>query len=190
MPGNRTARLALPALLLFLALVPAGALAHEGSHPATIEGHSHMSNPHLDALIRRIDPEARSQDGKWQFTVAGTPVILITDEDADRMRIMSAVVTTDELDGKTLMRLMQANFDSALDARYAVAHGTLWSTFIHPLSALQDREFLEGLGQVVNLVHSFGSTYSSGALIFRGGDSQGLQRRELIDSLIEKGTTI
>ncbi len=31
---------------------------------------------------------------------------------------------------------MQANFDTALDARYAIAKGALWSTFIHPLSDL------------------------------------------------------
>jgi len=85
---------------------------------------------------------------------------------------------------------LQANFDSALDARYAVANGVLWSAYIHPLSSLQDKQFLEAVGQVVNLTSTFGSSYSSGALIFNGGDSKEIQRRDLIDKLIEKGMAI
>lgn len=58
--------------------------------------------------------------------------------------------------GEELLRLLQANFDSALDARYAVARGILWAVYIHPLSALTDREFLPGLGQTVNIVRTYG----------------------------------
>jgi len=39
---------------------------------------------------------------------------------------------------------MQANFDSALDARYAIAKGKLWSAFIHPLSELNEEQFFSG----------------------------------------------
>ncbi len=88
------------------------------------------------------------------------------------------------------MRVMQANFDSALDARYAVARGVLWSTFIHPLGALEDAEVLSDLGQTVNLALSYGSTYPSGALTFSGGDNSEIERRELIDKLLEQGEKI
>ena len=178
-------------LLALLAPLLLGlAWAGEGKGPPATGDARAMNNQRLDSIIRRIDRQAQSGNGYWQFTAADTPVIVITDENADRMRIMAAVAKTDELEDGMLRRLMQANFDSALDARYAIAQGTLWSVFIHPLSPLQDREFLEGLGQVVNLKHSFGSSFSSGSLIFRGGDSEGLQRRELIDSLIERGLAI
>ena len=85
--------------------------------------------------------------------------------------------------------MMQANFDSALDARYAIARGTLWSVFIHPLEALQKNELISGLGQVVNLAQSYGTLYSGGALQYGGGDSGTLQRR-LIDELLKKGEEI
>ena len=85
---------------------------------------------------------------------------------------------------------MQANFDTALDARYAIAKDTLWSAFIHPLHSLDDEAFLLGLGQVVNLVNTFGSSYTSGLLIFRGGDSGGIREKELLDELIGKGLAI
>jgi hypothetical protein len=53
----------------------------------------------------------------------------------------------------------------------------LWSAFIHPLSDLSDHQFIDGLAQTVNLAATFGTTYSSGALVFGGGDSQGEQNK-------------
>ena len=149
-----------------------------------------MTNQRLGELIKRIDEQAKGQTGYWEFTVEGQVIRVITDEKADRMRIIAPIVRSDELDKSGLYRLMQANFDSALDARYSIAKGVLWSTYIHPLSPLSDREFLTAVGQVVNLVATYGTSYSSGALVFQGGDSRELQRRKVIDRLLEKGLAI
>ena len=51
---------------------------------------------------------------------------MIADPRADRMRAMVPIRSADALEQDELLRLMQANFDSALDARYAVAQGRLW----------------------------------------------------------------
>lgn len=146
-----------------------------------------MTLERLDAMIRRVDEAAERQGNVWQFKVEGVAVNVITDPNADRMRIVAAVIEVDKLQPKSLMRLLQANFDTALDARYAVAQDILWGTFIHPLSALDDTEFLSGLGQAVNLVLTFGTTYSSGLFSFGGGDSNAILRRELIERLLEAG---
>ena len=84
-----------------------------------------------------------------------------------------------------LLRLMQANFDSALDARYAIAQGALWSTFIHPLSSINDEDFVSGLGQTVNLVLTYGSSFASGGVVFGGGDSQ-VEQNQLIEELQDR----
>lgn len=149
-----------------------------------------MSNARLEMLIKRVDPAAQGEAGYWRLHIHKQPLLVITDEKADRMRIISPVARAQEVKPDLLLRLMQANFDSALDARYAIAKHTLWSAFIHPLRSLSDEEFLAALGQVTNLVKSYGSSYSSGALIFRGGDSQDLQPRKLIDELLEKGLSV
>ena len=94
-----------------------------------------------------------------------------------------------DVEDDELLRLMQANFDSALDARYCIANGIIWSAFIHPLSILSDEELLSGLAQAITAAASFGSTYSSGALIFKGGDS-GEEQRKYYESIIEKGLAI
>lgn len=150
-----------------------------------------MNNAQLDALIRRIDKTAEGRPGHWKLNIEGHLVVVITDEKADRMRIVSALAKAEDMSLETMQRLMQANFDSTLDARYSIAKGAVWSVFIHPLAALSDAEFLSGMGQVINLGLTYGTTYSSGALIFNGGDTAGnLQRRELIDRLLKKGLAI
>jgi len=144
-----------------------------------------MNNERLEALIHRIDESTEGKPGFWRITVAGRALMVITDEKADRMRIISPIGKAENLDPKLMFRMLQANFDTALDSRYSIAKGVLWSLYLHPLSSLGDKQFLTGIGQVVNLAVSFGSTYSSGGLSFGGGDSN-----KLIQDLLNKGLAI
>ena len=148
-----------------------------------------MNNERMHDLLERIDPELQGQLGSWAIIFDSTRAQIITDENADRMRVIVPIIKVEDIEEGELLRLMQANFDSALDARYSVANGVVWSAFIHPLSPLSDEEFVSGLAQAMTAATTFGSTYSSGALIFRGGDS-GDQQREYYESIIEKGLSI
>lgn len=142
-----------------------------------------MTPDRMADLLSRIDPETtRLESNQMHFSVAERAVLLVFDTDADRMRLMSPIIASDQLSEALLRRLMQANFDSALDARYAIAQGLLWSTFIHPLSDLTDELFMSAVGQVVNAAESFGTTYSSGALLYGGGDGAE-EERELLEKL-------
>lgn len=144
-----------------------------------------MDNARLHELMKSMKLDIQGEAGQWQFELEGFYAMVITDENADRMRIIVQIPDTEALDAALLLRLMQANFDSALDARYAIANGSLWSTFIHPLSPLGDAEFASGLAQAVTLAATFGSSYSSGALLYRGGDSSG-QLEELYRQILER----
>ncbi len=144
-----------------------------------------MNNERLGALIQRIDENATGRPGYWQVRVGERTIIVITDEKADRMRVISAISKADELDQKLMLRILQANFDTALDARYSIAKGVLWSLYLHPLGNLGDKQFLTGIGQVINLADSFGSTFSSGGISFGGGDSN-----KLIQDLLDRGLSI
>ncbi|MEM8799843.1 MAG: hypothetical protein AAGF15_07170 [Pseudomonadota bacterium] len=139
----------------------------------------------LDEIIRVVDPEAKRSENTWTLTVEEIGVQVVADERFDRMRIMVPITTQDELRGVDLVRMMQANFDSALDARYAFARGILWSTYIHPLSPLTDKQFLSGIGQTVNLLRTFGKQYTSGVIQFGGGDSRAIEEKKLIDELLK-----
>ena len=144
----------------------------------------------LGEIILRLDEDARQQNNVWNFVIEQLDVILVYDIQADRMRVMTPITATADLDGKLLHRLLQANFDSALDARYAVANDVLWGVFIHPLSSLSDEDFLSGVGQTINIRLTFGTSYSSGELVFGSGDSSELLRKKLIDDLKKRGRSI
>lgn len=150
-----------------------------------------MTVTRMGEIITQLDPEVHQvRQGSWRFTIESTPVFVVTDETHNRMRIMVAIRPAVDMTADEVMRVMQANFDSALDARYAVAREVLWSAFIHPLRTLHDKQFITAIGQTVNLAHTYGTTYSSGLLTFGGGDSNALIRRELIDKLLKKGEDI
>ena len=157
--------------------------------PAKPEGS--MTLARMETIIRRLDEKAKNpRPGSWQLTISERPVIIVTDERNNRMRIISPVSKAEGMPPELLQRLMQANFDTALDARYAIARGVIWATFIHPLRALHDRQFISAIGQTVNLALTFGTTFSSGAMSFGGGDSRDIIRKQLIEKLLKKGLPI
>jgi hypothetical protein len=164
-------------------------LASAAGPPADKRAVQTMTNQRLQTLIEGVCKDVRGKPGYWRFTLTDFDVTVITDEKADRMRIIVPVAALAEIDADDLMRLMQANFDSALDARYAVAKGIVWSAYIHPLSALSEHEFINGLAQTVNLAATYGSTFSSGVLLFGDGDSKSEQNGRYREN-IEPGNAI
>lgn len=134
-----------------------------------------MTNARLGEIIKRLDKGSRGAPGLWKFRINERMLNVITDARADRMRIVAVVAEAATLEKEQLFRLMQANFDTALDSRYAIARGRVWATFIHPLSELSDEEFISGVLQTVNLAQSYGTTFSSNIIQFGGGDVEQAQ---------------
>jgi hypothetical protein len=167
----------------FACLVPLAAVAQSA------EPEPPMSLPRLAEIIQVLDPNAQTDGSRFQFVIDDIPVLVITDIGADRMRALVPIRSAEGMSPEEVMRVMQANFDTALDARYAVAQGRLWGTYIHPLSPLEKDQFISGIAQTVNIAKTYGSLFSGGAMSFGGGDS-GAQLRALIDELLKKGEEI
>ncbi len=130
---------------------------------------SYMNNGRLQALIEKsATVVVENQPGFWKFQFADSLVFVITDQSHNRMRMMTPVAEVETIPPDRWRVLMAANFDRALDARYCINDETLWSAFIHPLEQLNDGQFLSGLDQVVTLAKNYGTTFSSGGLIFGG----------------------
>lgn len=177
--------LAVLAAALFAVSAPAGA-QEQAETPVPAPG---MTLDRMETLLTALDPDAERAGAAFRLTIEDVPLVVITDPFADRMRAMVPIRSVDGLTEADLLRLMQANFDSALDARYAVAEGRLWAVFIHPLSPLRDDQLISGVGQVVNTALSYGTLYSSGAGQFGRGDSRGEQQK-LLERLQERGQDI
>jgi len=148
-----------------------------------------MSLSRMSEILLALDPRATTNDSSFMITIEGVQLFIITDTSNDRMRVMTPIRPREEITSSEMTRMMQANFDSALDARYAIAQDMLWSVYIHPMSPLKKNQLISGIGQVVNLVRSYGTVYSGGALSFGGGDSEGINR-QLIERLLERGEEV
>ncbi len=175
-------------VILFLILI-AGSLAAQEVEGPVPQTEPPMTYERLGKILFALDPETQPQGPGFQLTVAGFTVLVITDTSTDRMRAMVPIRSAADLSQQDMQRMMQANFDSTLDARYAIANGTLWAAFIHPLSALEKDQMISGLAQTVNIAQTYGTLYSSGVALFGGGDSNDLQRA-LIEELLKKGEEI
>lgn len=155
--------------------------AQEPEPPMTLE--------RLTAIVVALDAETVVRGPAMEFTLEDIPIIVIADPRADRMRAMVPIASAEGLKEADLMRMMQANFDSALDARYAVAQGRLWGVFIHPLAPLEKDQFLSGLVQTITLARTYGTAYTGGGAVFGGGDSNRIYR-ELLEDLRKKGEAL
>jgi len=160
--------------------------------PATAQAQAaepHMTLPRMAEIVLALDPDAQLSAAAFSLTVDDIPVLIVTDVRANRMRAMVPIRSAETMTSEEMQRVMQANFDSALDARYAVAQGQLWGVFLHPFKELERDQFISGVAQTVNVAKTYGSLYSSGAGQFGAGDSGNLQR-ELIERLLEQGEEI
>ena len=93
---------------------------------------SPMDNVRLEQILRRECDSVVGDPGNWQCLYAGARIWVITDEGHNRMRMMTPVVDEELVSLDECRILLEANFDRALDAKFAISHGQLWSVFVHP----------------------------------------------------------
>lgn len=136
-----------------------------------------MTNSKLEKILHRVSEQvdriSGSEDvpGKWKMVFMQRELFVIADEAANRMRVMTPIIEEENLDTEDLKTLLEANFDRALDAKYSLYQGFLWSSFTHPLQELTVEQFKDALKQVATLADSYGDSYSSTDLVF-GGESE------------------
>jgi hypothetical protein len=125
----------------------------------------------LDAYLGDME----GQPGFWRGLRDEVPVYVFSDDTHDRLRVMSPVGELRELEPQVLQVLLEANYDRALDARYALRGMEVWSVAVHPLATLAPDDFAGLIEQVVRLVKNTGTTYASTDLVFmakNGGEGE------------------
>ena len=120
----------------------------------------------VSRLLDRLLAEKEGSDGFWHGQRDGVTLYVVADEEHDRMRIMAPIGEMRRADPGFLSILLQANFDRALDAKYAMRKRELWSVFMHPMSTLVPDDLGTFMDQVAKLVKNTGTTYASSELIF------------------------
>ena len=156
---------------------------------ASAQSEPDMTVARMAAIVLALDPDAEPTVSGFEMTIDDVPVLVIVDMGANRMRAMVPIRLAEGMTAEELARVMQANFDTALDARYALANGRLWGVFIHSFAELHRDQFISGLGQTVNIAKTYGTLFTGGAAQFGAGDSGALQRY-LLDDLLKRGEDI
>lgn len=125
-----------------------------------------MTTASIGRILDSYLGDMQGQPGFWRGLREEVPVYVFSDDSHDRMRVMAPVGELRELGPEMLHILLQANYDRALDARYAMRGMELWSVAVHPLATLAPDDFAGLIDQVVRLVKNTGSTYASTDLMF------------------------
>jgi hypothetical protein len=129
-----------------------------------------MTGSMLEELIREAATDFRIENTVMEFKYRDVAMACIFDRAQNRMRIVAPITAVSEVSPKEIGIILEANFHTALDGRYATSNGVLYAAYIHPLSMLQPKEVHSALRQVASLVSTFGTSYTSGELIFGGSD--------------------
>lgn len=127
-----------------------------------------MTNEKIQKILYREAQDVEGQLGAWQCTYREHLIMILTDENANRMRIMTPIVEEKDLEENQYKLMLEANFDRALDAKYAVFDNIVWSVFTHPLAELEVEQFKDAMDQVITLSRTFGTTYNSTDFVFGG----------------------
>jgi hypothetical protein len=139
----------------------------------------------VDAVLE-MSPDADVKGHYVMFEHNQVDITLVFDEHADRMRLVAPIVEVSELKDGQLMKMLEANFHTSLDVRYAVSGGKVWAAFLHPLSQLHADHLRDAADQVASATLSFGSSYSAGRWIFVGHVSENEAKAKKVQDKLEK----
>lgn len=129
---------------------------------------SKMTQLGLEGFIKNLEGSEvlEEEQGYILFKYNTIKMVLMSDEEHNRMRVIAPITSYSNLAPKIKDSLMSSNFHHALDARYSVSQNTLYGAFLHPLSSLTKEDLLSAVNQVHSLVKNFGKTYSSAQIEF------------------------
>lgn len=139
-----------------------------------------MTIEKMGTLINSTAENVESENGRWRFQINQTLFIVVTDSTHNRMRIISPIADIISIDDTMLKNALIANFHSALDVKYAISEGVLWSAYIHPLRELTEEQVTDAISQVYYANVNFGTTYASTSLVFPGSKPKEEEKKEVL----------
>lgn len=140
----------------------------------------------LQGILTSLGCVLKEKPGGWDADLEDEGVMFScrVDAYANRMRFMVPIVNLARAERQNLPpaaelmeRCLKANFHSALDAKYAVQGGVLFSLFMHPLTTLTPEFVKDAFWQTVNLAKNTGDTFASAHLVYRGADAYAWEQR-------------
>ena len=125
-----------------------------------------MTQSKMAKIIEGLTEDIQASDNAINFVYDEVALTLVSDPRANRMRIVAPVIEADKMSEEQIIASLVSNYHLALDARYAIGSGVLFSTYIHPLAELTETQLVSAIRQVATLSKTFGTSYTSGELTF------------------------
>ena len=125
-----------------------------------------MTQSKMIDIIKQLVEKTQGPDNHLSFVYNDITITMISDPAANRMRLVSAVIEARDMSDQQVIASLISNYHLALDARYGIGNGVLFSTYIHPLAELTKTQLLSAVRQVATLSKTFGTSYTSGELNF------------------------
>lgn len=125
-----------------------------------------MNNKAMWKIFKNVADKVEGEAGAWEVHYKERVMLVLTDEENNRMRIFTPIADEEDVGIHEFKIMLEANFHSALDAKYSLYNGFIISVYTHPLKELSESQLVDALAQVAVLANNFGTTYSSTDLIF------------------------
>lgn len=139
------------------------------AHPAQTQ---RMDNKRMEKIFEKRSIQVEGEPGAWMAYFNDYILLVITDEQNNRMRVFTPIVEEEAASPAQLSRMLKANFHSALDAKYSIYEGFVVGVFTHPLRELSEEQLIDAMRQVAKLAETYGTTYSSTELLFGGEEEE------------------
>jgi hypothetical protein len=106
------------------------------------DAEQHMTLEWMGQIGKVLDEDVNITPNGFEFIISDVPVLIVADLRPNRLRAMVPISSLESMTPAELERLMQANFDGALDTRLRwVGFGV----FIHPLKELERNQLISGI---------------------------------------------
>ncbi|MEO1711860.1 MAG: hypothetical protein AAFU60_00800 [Bacteroidota bacterium] len=123
-----------------------------------------MTEVDVQSILTDVAAESEHEPGMSTIHFGERWILILTDEDLDRLRVLTPIQERATIGAEEMERMLVANFSTALDAKYSFYDQYVVSTYSHPLGSLSKGQIVDALEQVVMLARTFGTTYSSAAI--------------------------
>ncbi|MBI4527456.1 MAG: hypothetical protein HY695_26985 [Deltaproteobacteria bacterium] len=88
--------------LLTLPLMAKADLAEDGKESRIGEP---MTNARLERILKTVEPSIKGGNGRWEMARDGVPLLILTDESHNRMRIIAPVAAIKDVDQQILTKM-------------------------------------------------------------------------------------
>ena len=136
----------------------------------------------VERILREQAEKMEGEGGTWLLYYRERIVFVLCDAEHNRLRIFTPITESKYVTPQEMEKMLEANFQSALDAKYSIYEDFVASVFTHPLAELTEEQLIDALQQVVTLADNFGKSYSSSDLLFGGEPGEQDEKKRINES--------